>query len=141
MQSQHLASDSVTEEKIAAGAISTDEIQDGCVTLSKLAPDVFSAIVRKLSSMVTLNSIVFITVFKDNLPSVDREDKYAFNGTELYKSVKTNNGIEWAKVLSEPNKIYVDKSTAQSYVSDKQGSLIRLDKEEANILYDVERNI
>lgn len=137
---RHIAADAVTEEKIAAGAISTDEIQDGCVTLQKLAPDVVGALLKAVSQSTIMSSVVFMSSFATDYPEVSKAGVYAFNGSNLYQSYMDNGTIKWQIAQVEPNKIYVDESTAQSYVADKQGKLIRLDKESTDIIYDVVDN-
>lgn len=136
VQREHIAADAVTEEKIAAGSVSTDEIQDGCVTLQKLAPDVLHKLIVAVSKITIKSSIVFMTIFNSEYPQVDKEDVYAYNGQQLYKSILNGSNIEWIAVQAEANKIYVDGSTAQSYVADKEGNLVRMDKESMNIDYD-----
>lgn len=140
VQREHIAADAVTEEKIAAGAISTDEIQDGCVTLQKLAPDVIGTLLKTVSQSTIMSSVVFMSSFTTDYPEVSKAGVYAFNGSDLYQSYMDNGTIKWQVAQAEPNKIYVDESTAQSYVADKQGNLIRLDKESTDIIYDVVDN-
>lgn len=134
---EHIAADAVTEEKIAAGSVSTDEIQDGCVTLQKLAPDVIGKLLKKVSQSTVMNSIIFMTGFSDTYPDVNKGGVYAFNGRDLYHSYMNNGTVEWQSIEAVYNKIYVDESTAQSYVADKEGKLVRLDKEIMDINYEV----
>lgn len=134
---EHIAADAVTEEKIAAGSVSTDEIQDGCVTLQKLAPDVLNKLIITVSKITIKNSIIFMTAFDGDYPQTDKGDTYAYNGQQLYKSILNGNNIEWVAVHAEANMIYIDEGTAQSYVADKNGNLMRMDKESTNIDYDV----
>lgn len=139
VQREHIAADAITEEKIAAGAISTDEVQDGCITLQKLAPDVINKLMTAASKSSIINSIVFMQSFgSGQLPHADKAGAYAYNGQQLYKSVLNNvkDTIEWIAVQAENNKIYVDDSTAQSFVANK-GKLVRLDKEVENLNFDV----
>ena len=137
VQREHIAADAVTEEKIAAGAISTDELQDGVVTLQKLAPDVIGTLLKAVSQSTIMGSVVFMSSFTTDYPEASKAGVYAFNGSDLYQSYMDNGTVKWHIAQAEPNKIYVDESTAQSYVADKEGKLVRLDKENIDIEYDV----
>lgn len=55
----------------------------------------------------------------------------------LYMAVDDGGTLSWQLTTPERGRIYVDGDTAQSYVAGSGGQLVRLDKENADVEYDI----
>lgn len=137
VEKECIAANAVTEEKIAAGAVSTDEIQDGCITFEKLSPDLLKRLLEEVATVKVDGQIVFMHNYTGKeLPVPTSAGLYAYSNNNLYKSDGVGT-YTWNRSASEAGKIYVDEDTAQSYVSDGQGNLLRLDKENSDLSFEV----
>ena len=134
---EQIAANAITEEKIAAGAVSTDEIQDGCITFEKLSPDLLKRLLEEVATVKVDGQVVFMHNYTGKeLPVPTSAGLYAYSNNNLYKSDGVGT-YTWNRSASEAGKIYVDEDTAQSYVSDGHGNLLRLDKENSDLSFEV----
>ncbi len=137
IKEEHIAANAITEEKIAAGAVSTDEIQDGCITFEKLSPDLLKRLLEEVATVKVDGQVVFMHNYTGKeLPVPISAGLYAYSNNNLYKSDGVGT-YTWNRSASEAGRIYVDEDTAQSYVSDGQGNLKRLDKENSDLSFEV----
>lgn len=137
VDSENILTDAIKEEHIASNAVSTDEIQDGCITFEKLSPDLLKRLLEEVTTVKVDGQIVFMHNYTGKeLPVPTSAGLYIYSNNNLYKSDGVGTYI-WNRSASEAGKIYVDEDTAQSYVSDGHGNLIRLDKENSDLCFEV----
>lgn len=84
------------------------------------------------------SSIKFVDNYDSLTEAPAEEGNLAMSGDKLYESVKEDDKLIWQETTAKHGNIYIDSATAQSYVADKEGNLVRLDKESQDLLFDVE---
>ena len=137
VKEEQIAANAVTEEKIAVGAVSTEEIQDGCITFEKLSPDLLKRLLEEVATVKVDGQVVFMHNYTGKeLPVPTSAGLYAYSNNNLYKSDGVGT-YTWNRSASEAGKIYVDEDSAQSYISDGHDNLIRLDKENSDLSFEV----
>lgn len=88
---------------------------------------------RSVTSMLN-----FVDSYDTLSSAPSKEGELAMSGGKLYESATEDDKLIWQETTAKHGNIYVDSDTAQSYVAGKDGSLVRLDKESQDLLFDVE---
>lgn len=101
--------------------------------LSRLESSISDAKAAAQEARNARSGITFMETDTANAPA--QEGQTALSGGKFYKAVAADDGtLSWQEAEPDTDKIYVDGTTAQSYVS-VGGSLVRLDKENSDIIY------
>lgn len=85
----------------------------------------------------SVNGVSFVDDADPSATAPSTEGQLLMHDGLLYEAVTEDGKLVWQETTPLKGRIYVDGSTAQSYVVGRDGTLVRLDKETADIEYDV----